>query len=233
MKAVKPWLLCAVVALAFMPQTSRAGLITGDIGFAGLVSLDTSSASTATTVTGWNYTTVFECTGSYTNFITTPAPVTFSDAMNWDFNTTSPITNFWTVGGFRFELLSSYIVAQVGTPGSGFLNVVGNGVVSGNGFTPTTCTWTLATQDPSISGPSGPVWTFSASDSIMNGSNGEPVLVSKAIPYTNAVVLSWSDPTFTLQSAPAVSGPFSNVQGATSPYTNILSGTQRFFRLNQ
>ncbi len=50
---------------------------------------------------------------------------------------------------------------------------------------------------------------------------------------SNAVVLSWPDPAslFVLQSASAVSGPFTNVPGAASPYTNTFSGTQQFFRL--
>jgi hypothetical protein len=41
----------------------------------------------------------------------------------------------------------------------------------------------------------------------------------------------WTNLTFDLQSAPAVSGPFTNVPGATSPYTNPISGPQQFFRL--
>jgi uncharacterized repeat protein (TIGR03803 family) len=47
-----------------------------------------------------------------------------------------------------------------------------------------------------------------------------------------AVVLSWPDPAFDLQSAPACSGTFTNIPGATSPYTNPISGGQQFFRLN-
>jgi hypothetical protein len=45
------------------------------------------------------------------------------------------------------------------------------------------------------------------------------------------VVLSWSNPTFRLQAAPTVTGVYSNVAGATSPYTNALTGSQEFFRL--
>jgi uncharacterized repeat protein (TIGR03803 family) len=49
----------------------------------------------------------------------------------------------------------------------------------------------------------------------------------------NAVVLSWTDPTsaFSLQSAPLVMGVYTNVSGATSPYTNAISGPTEFFRL--
>jgi uncharacterized repeat protein (TIGR03803 family) len=46
-----------------------------------------------------------------------------------------------------------------------------------------------------------------------------------------AVVLSWNDPSFVLQSAPAVTGTYTNIPDATSPYTNNLTGPQQFFRL--
>ena len=47
----------------------------------------------------------------------------------------------------------------------------------------------------------------------------------------NQLVLSWTNAGFNLQSAPAVPGTFTNIPGATSPYTNPLSGGQQFFRL--
>jgi hypothetical protein len=55
----------------------------------------------------------------------------------------------------------------------------------------------------------------------------------------NSLVLTWTNSTFNLQSAPAVNGPYTNVPTvvpftngpATSPYTNTLSGPQKFFRL--
>jgi uncharacterized repeat protein (TIGR03803 family) len=47
----------------------------------------------------------------------------------------------------------------------------------------------------------------------------------------SAQVLRWSDSTFGLQSAPIVGGTFTNVPGATSPYTNRAAGLQQYFRL--
>jgi hypothetical protein len=47
------------------------------------------------------------------------------------------------------------------------------------------------------------------------------------------MVLSWTNAAFGLQSAPAISGMFTNIPGATSPYTNAIPGAQRFFRLVQ
>jgi uncharacterized repeat protein (TIGR03803 family) len=45
------------------------------------------------------------------------------------------------------------------------------------------------------------------------------------------VVLRWSDPAFYLQAAPTVSGVYTNVPGAVSPYTNAITGSEIFFRL--
>lgn len=45
------------------------------------------------------------------------------------------------------------------------------------------------------------------------------------------VVLSWTDPAFRLQAAPEVAGVYTNVPGATSPYSTGISGGARFFRL--
>ena len=47
----------------------------------------------------------------------------------------------------------------------------------------------------------------------------------------NQLVLSWTNAAFGLQSAPFVSGVFTNISGAASPHTNALSGDQQFFRL--
>ena len=45
------------------------------------------------------------------------------------------------------------------------------------------------------------------------------------------VVLTWTNSVFVLQSANDITGPFTNVPSATSPYTNALTGAQKFFRL--
>jgi hypothetical protein len=50
--------------------------------------------------------------------------------------------------------------------------------------------------------------------------------------FGNSCVLGWSDPAFSLQTAPTVNGAFTNIPGATSPYTNPITGGQQFFRLN-
>jgi hypothetical protein len=45
------------------------------------------------------------------------------------------------------------------------------------------------------------------------------------------LVLTWANPAFALQAAPLVTGTYTNVPGATSPYTNLINGGQEFFRL--
>jgi hypothetical protein len=47
----------------------------------------------------------------------------------------------------------------------------------------------------------------------------------------NNAVLSWTNPAYSLQSAPAVTGPYTTILDATSPYPVPISGTQEYFRL--
>lgn len=47
----------------------------------------------------------------------------------------------------------------------------------------------------------------------------------------NQAVLIWTNSAFSLQSAPDITGTFTNVPGATSPYTNNIAGQQQYFRL--
>ncbi len=49
----------------------------------------------------------------------------------------------------------------------------------------------------------------------------------------NQLVLSWINAGFNLQSAPFASGTFTNIPGATSPYTNSFTAPRQFFRLAQ
>jgi hypothetical protein len=47
----------------------------------------------------------------------------------------------------------------------------------------------------------------------------------------NQLVLTWTNAGFNLQSAPKCTGTFTNIPGATSPYTNPIGAGQQFFRL--
>jgi hypothetical protein len=46
-------------------------------------------------------------------------------------------------------------------------------------------------------------------------------------------VVTWPHSGFSLQSAPVVTGAYTNVPGAVSPYTNPISGNQHYFRLTR
>jgi hypothetical protein len=46
------------------------------------------------------------------------------------------------------------------------------------------------------------------------------------------VVLSWNDPAFVLTASPTLNGTYTNVVGATSPYTNPIVGLEGFFQLS-
>jgi hypothetical protein len=46
-----------------------------------------------------------------------------------------------------------------------------------------------------------------------------------------AVVLSWTNSSYTLQGAPNFTGTFTNIPGAASPYTNVVVSPRGFFRL--
>jgi hypothetical protein len=47
----------------------------------------------------------------------------------------------------------------------------------------------------------------------------------------SSIVLSWTNAAFSLQSAPTMNSIFTDVPSASSPYTNLITGTARFFRL--
>ena len=159
----------AAVALA-LTSTLQATPITGNIGFVGSVTYDTSSAGTATEVTSWINPQVSPSNPTGTFAIIAPGTLaSFPSA--WAFNDASTINPFWTVGIFTFELFSSHIVAQgVTNPGQdGYVIVQGQGEVMAVGFTPTLINWSFTSQDPK-SGANPDSWSFSAS----SGNNSVP-----------------------------------------------------------
>jgi hypothetical protein len=151
--------ILAVLALGFVncalfSEQAQATLITGDITFFGTVSLD-GNANTATMVTayhglgGTGSPFVASADGSFTGLDGLAATFTAP----WSFNS-GPVANFWSVGGYVFNLISSSITVQAG----GSLIVDGTGTITGNGFDPTAGSWHFTTQNPSARG----VFSFSA-----------------------------------------------------------------------
>ena len=49
--------------------------------------------------------------------------------------------------------------------------------------------------------------------------------------WKSSLPTEWVNAVFGLQSAPTSTGAFTNLPGATSPYTNPITGAQQFFRL--
>ena len=154
MKKMIKFASVAVAVLALTQTIQAIPFVAGSgIQFVGSAILDGTSAGNATEVVTWNNTTVQNATGSFlTPGTITPIPgatVTFSSSI-WKFNgSTLPINNFWAVGGFTFNLLSSAIVSQ----GAGQVAVNGSGTVQGNGFGPQTLYWSFTSSDPGLGQP--------------------------------------------------------------------------------
>jgi len=75
---------------------------------------------------------------------------------------------------------------------------------------------------------------------LLDGSTPMTIKYSSSVPppvrldfqlLNNQLVLSWTKAGFNLQSAPAVTGPFTNLRGANSPFTNTFTTASQFFRL--
>ena len=69
-----------------------------------------------------------------------------------------------------------------------------------------------------------------------NGGLGDGALFSVNLGMSfqllgNKLILDWGDPSFTLLAATNVAGPYTAVSPVTNPYTNLLVGTQKFFKL--
>jgi hypothetical protein len=58
-----------------------------------------------------------------------------------------------------------------------------------------------------------------------------PLYISKT--STNVVVSWWAVDPFTLQAAPDVTGTYTNIDGATTPFTNSVDSAAKFYRLKQ
>ncbi|MCX7867002.1 MAG: LamG domain-containing protein [Limisphaera sp.] len=72
------------------------------------------------------------------------------------------------------------------------------------------------------------------------GPDGSPTVSPLAAPLVitaarqgDNLVLTWTDAQAVLQSAPGVTGPYTDVSGASSPYTVPLTGSQQYFRLRK
>jgi hypothetical protein len=194
-KTILAVLVSGLISCALFGQQAQAVpmvQVSGHITFAGTVTLNTTSAATATAVVagGWHGAAgtgnpeVMSRDGDFATFVANGAPVTFT-ALQWNFNS-GAIPSFWAVGGFTFNLTSSVITSQGGIPGvSGFVTVGGSGFVSGNGFASTFGTWSFSTQDPAAGNP--PVFSFSASSGTVPDSGSTVALLGLALAGVEAL----------------------------------------------
>jgi VPDSG-CTERM motif len=149
-----------------LPPVTLGASIEGNINFAGAVHLDNNNLGLATTVVTWfdafnNAGKTSVVPGATGNFSVIPAGTSATMAQPWVFNPSTPTPSLWSVGGFTFDLLSATVVSQSNT----FLNVLGSGIVSGNGFDPTIATWSFT----------------------VNNSNGQPKMMFSFAANNNSV----------------------------------------------
>lgn len=147
---IRALLFIGLVSYGLSSPRANAVQITGDIDFQGNVTLDTNSFGTATSVIQFRNgqtgvaggLTVTDATGSFSS-ITLGSFAAF--ATPYSFRPGSPYPNFWQVGGFNFNLLSSTVVTQ----NAFFIEVHGTGIVTGNGYDPTpgTCLFSVFTDN--------------------------------------------------------------------------------------
>jgi VPDSG-CTERM motif len=153
-KTILAMLAIGFISCALFSEQAQATPITGNITFFGTVSLD-GNANTATMVTAYHglggagSPFVASADGSFTGLDGFAATFTAP----WSFNS-GAVANFWSVGGFVFNLFSSSITVQAG----GSLIVDGTGTITGNGLDATAGSWHFTTQNPSARG----VFSFSA-----------------------------------------------------------------------
>lgn len=140
-------ILSALAAVSVLTQPAQAVPITGNIGFSGGAILNSTTANTATQVTGWTGVTVTERSGGFSSVaLTTPVNL-FSP---WNFNS-GALNNFWNIPpNFQFNLSSSSVFFQ----GGGFVNVILTGTVIATGYDATAFTGSFQVADPSANGVS-------------------------------------------------------------------------------
>jgi uncharacterized repeat protein (TIGR03803 family) len=122
------------------------------------------------------------------------------------------------------------MVFQLSTNGAVFapVHIFTNGIDGGNPYAGALLSGTTLYGTTSQGGNTGSGVVFALS---LNST--PPPLAVSARMSPDGLVLNWSDPSFTLQAAVALTGSFTNVPGATSPFTNSLPATQGFFRLSR
>jgi len=178
-KTILGVLAIGFISCGLFSQQAQATSINGDIQFAGEVHFDTNSLATATRVLTWfdvfhnaGFSSVTSGTGDFAGI----APGTQATmAQPWIFNPSTPTPGLWSVGGFSYDLLTSTIVIQ----NAGTLFITGTGIVSGNGFDPTSMDWSFTTQ--SAGGRTRTNFSFSANGVVVPDGGSAVALLGLAL----------------------------------------------------
>ena len=141
-------LTTGMLSCGLFSQQAHATAIQGNINFAGSVHLNNNNLALATSVVTWldSFNNAGKSTvvpGNDGDFAGIPAGTSATMAQPWTFNPSAPCLGLWSVGGFTFDLVTATVVSQSNT----FLNVLGTGIVSGNGFDPTQATWSFTVNN--------------------------------------------------------------------------------------
>jgi len=143
----------AAVASVGLLSSAQATPITGMLNISGTAHYNAPIA-TATQVTMFeDVITGGANTGSFAG-IPSLVPVTMTSP--YIFNPSTPTPALWSVAGFTFDLLSSVIIFQ----SSHGILLEGEGIITGNGFDPTSGHWSFSQQEGA-----GTTLTFSATTS--------------------------------------------------------------------
>jgi len=159
--------------------------ITGNFGLGGgTLLLNAASTSSATGVITWSgspdSTTFSASTPGTTLNASNNTPANLAGLNGWSFNS-GAVNNFFSVGTFTFNLLSSGIQSQGGGVGSGFVTVQGLGNMTSSvaGQDPTLYSFRMTINDPDNGTPS--TFTFSASGAPVPDGGTSAILLSVAL----------------------------------------------------
>jgi len=160
----KTVLIALAIGLSGFVQPANARPVVGSIDFGGVVSFDTLSLATATTVNAWNSSFVLQGSGDFSSIapgtnVTMGAPWIFDSGTPSNPSLGPAKPTLWSVSGFTFDLTSSVILAQ----STNFLNVTGPGTISGLGFDATPGVWTFTSSNSS--GSDNSTFSFQANTS--------------------------------------------------------------------
>ncbi len=147
------------LAISLGTASAAHNPINGAITFSGGAVLNSVNINTATGVASWVNPIVSSRDGDFIGFANVGGNVAL--VAPWSFNS-GAINNFWSVGGFSFDLTSSTTFLKTANN----LIVNGTGFIKGNGYDSTAGSWSLSSQSPPagqiINGVTTQVFSFSA-----------------------------------------------------------------------